>query len=243
MGFSKEEVSIGASNTINITMLPDIKSLSEIVVVGYGVEQKALTTGSLDVIKAEEVKDIPVGTIDQKIQGQSAGVQVIQNSGTPGSEISMRIRGTGSISGSSQPLYVIDGIPVTTGDFAQVGYEGQGINALSDLNPNDIESISVLKDASAAAIYGARASNGVVLITTKRGAVKKPVITFNSYYGMQQAWRKLEMMDAKDWMLYRNDLEEKEVFTQNQMNNITTNTDWQDEIFRTAPMSSYFIYH
>jgi len=239
MGFSKEEASIGASNTINITMLPDIKSLSEIVVVGYGVEQKALTTGSLDVIKAEEVKDIPVGTIDQKIQGQSAGVQVIQNSGTPGSEISMRIRGTGSISGSSQPLYVIDGIPVTTGDFAQVGYEGQGINALSDLNPNDIESISVLKDASAAAIYGARASNGVVLITTKRGAVKKPVITFNSYYGMQQAWRKLEMMDAKDWMLYRNDLEEKEVFTQNQINNITTNTDWQDEIFRTAPMSSY----
>ncbi|MBK9026320.1 MAG: TonB-dependent receptor plug domain-containing protein [Saprospiraceae bacterium] len=176
--------------------------------------------------------------MDGIIQGQTAGVQVLQNSGTPGTEMSVRIRGTSSISGSSQPLYVIDGIPVTTGDFAQIGYEGQGINALSDLSPNDIESISVLKDAAAASIYGARASNGVVLITKTR-SVKKSVINFNAYYGWQQAWHTLEMLNAKDWMIYRNDLAGTEVYSQQDINNISIDTDWQKVIFRTAPMANY----
>ncbi len=153
--------------------------------------------------------------------------------------MSVRIRGVSSIGGSSQPLYVIDGIPVTTGDFAQVGYEGQGINALSDINPNDIETISVLKDAAAAAIYGARASNGVVIITTKRGSKQKSTINFNAYYGVQQAWKTLDMLDAKEWMLYRNDLAGSEVFSPDDINNIRINTDWQDVIFRTAPISNY----
>lgn len=239
IGFIKQQAATGALTVIDVVLQSDVKALSEAVVIGYGVEQKALLTGSVGIIKAESLKDIPVSTVDGIMQGQTAGVQVVQNSGTPGSELSVRIRGTSSISGSSQPLYVIDGIPVTTGDFAQVGYEGQGINALSDLNPGDIESISVLKDAAAAAIYGARATNGVVLITTKRGANKKSVINFNAYYGLQQPWRTLEMLDAKDWMIYRNDLAGTEVFSQADMDNITIDTDWQKVIFRTAPMSSY----
>ena len=239
IGYVKQQIEIGSNTLINVVLKTDVKSLSEVVVVGYGVEQKALLTGSVGIIKAETLKDIPVATIDGIIQGQTAGVQVIQNSGTPGTEMSVRIRGTSSISGSSQPLYVIDGIPVTTGNFGQVGYEGQGINALSDLNPSDIESISVLKDAASASIYGARASNGVVIITTKRGANKKSIINFNAYYGSQKAWNRLEMMDAKDWMLYRNDLAEAEVFSQNDINNIKINTDWQDVIFRSAPISNY----
>jgi TonB-dependent starch-binding outer membrane protein SusC len=239
LGYAKQQIKVGTSTVINVVMHPDAKVLSELVVVGYAVEQKVMITGSVGVVKAESLKNIPVSTIDGIMQGLTSGVQVSQNSGTPGGEMSVRIRGVSSISGSSQPLYIIDGIPVTTGDFAQVGYEGQGTNALSDLNPNDIESISVLKDASAASIYGARASNGVVVITTKRGSNQKTTINFNSYYGVQQVWRKLKMLNSRQWMEYRNDLAGTTVFTQDQMNNITTNTDWQKEIFRLAPIANY----
>ncbi|HZV70369.1 MAG TPA: TonB-dependent receptor [Saprospiraceae bacterium] len=239
LGYIRQQVDINKRTTIDVVLQPDINSLSEIVVVGYGVEQKKLLTGSVGVVTSETLKDIPVPTIDGILQGQTSGVQVSQNSGTPGGGNSVRIRGVSSIGGSSQPLYVIDGIPVTTGDFAQVGYEGQGINALSDLSPSDIESISVLKDASAASIYGARASNGVIVITTKRGANAKSSVRFNASYGMQQAWRTLEMLNAHDWKVYRNDLANAEVFSPEEIADNTINTDWQDVIFRTAPMQEY----
>ncbi len=239
LSFVAQEVPVNNRTVIDVVLQPDTKTLSEVIVVGYSTEKKALLTGSVGEIKSSDLKDLPVPGIDGLLQGQAAGVQVSQNSGTPGGAMSVRIRGVSSIGGSSQPLYVIDGIPVTTGDFAQVGYEGQGINALSDLNPNDIESISVLKDAAAASIYGARASNGVVIITTKRGANRKPVINLNTYFGVQQTWKRLEMLNAKDWMLYRNDLAGSEVFTQDDINNIKTDVNWQNEIFRTAPMSNY----
>ena len=239
IGFIRQRINIGGRTVIDVVLQADEKALSEVVVVGYGVEQKVLLTGSVGEVKASQLKDIPVSSLDGILQGQAAGVQVSQNSGTPGGEMSVRIRGVSSISGSSQPLYVIDGIPVTTGDFAQLGYEGQGVNALTDISPNDIASISILKDAAAAAIYGARASNGVVLITTKRGTSGKTVINFNAYYGLQQAWNTLDMLDARDWMLYRNDLAGAEVFSPDDINNIKTNTDWQEVIFRTAPIANY----
>jgi TonB-linked SusC/RagA family outer membrane protein len=239
LGFARQIVNINNRSVIDVVLEPDAKALSEVVVVGYNTEKKALLTGSVGEIKSSDLKDLPVPGIDGLLQGQAAGVQVSQNSGTPGGAMSVRIRGVSSIGGSSQPLYVIDGIPVTTGDFAQIGYEGQGINALSDLNPNDIESISVLKDAAAASIYGARASNGVVIITTKRGGNRKSVINLNAYYGIQQAWKTLEMLDAKGWMLYRNDLAGTEVFSPDDINNNKINTDWQDVIFRSAPISNY----
>lgn len=239
IGFLNQRIQIAGRTLIDVVLESDQNKLSEVVIVGYGVEQKALLTGAVGEIKSDNLKDLPVSTLDGAMQGQAAGVQVVQNSGTPGAGNSVRIRGVSSIGGSSQPLYVIDGIPVTTGDFAQVGYEGQGINALSDISPNDIASISILKDAAAAAIYGARASNGVVLITTKRGRNQKAVVNLNAYYGVQQVWRTLDMLDARGWMEYRNDLAGAEVFTPEQMNNISVNTDWQDVIFQTAPMSSY----
>jgi TonB-dependent starch-binding outer membrane protein SusC len=239
VGYVKQPIIVGNRTVINVTLALQDKSLSEVVIVGYATEQRALLTGSVDVVKSDAIKDIPVLNVDNLMQGQATGVQVTQNSGTPGGASSVRIRGVNSISGTNQPLYVIDGIPVITGDFGQVGYEGQGTNSLSDLNPNDIESISILKDAAAASIYGARASNGVVVITTKRGNNQKTQINMNAYYGVQQVWRKLDMLNARQWMEYRNDLFGTTVFTQAQMDNITIDTDWQDVIFRTAPNASY----
>ncbi|MFN0034252.1 MAG: SusC/RagA family TonB-linked outer membrane protein [Saprospiraceae bacterium] len=239
IGYEKLRVEIGTRSVVDVVLQSSLNNLSEVVVVGYGVEQKALLTGAVGSIHSENLKNIPVSSVDGILQGQAAGVQIVQNSGTPGAANSVRIRGVSSIGGSSQPMYIIDGIPVTTGDFAQVGYEGQGINALSDLSPNDIESVSILKDAASAAIYGARASNGVVLITTKRGKNQKAVINFNAYYGIQQTWRTLEMIDARDWMLYRNDLAGTAVFSEAEISNPPTNVNWQEVIFRTAPIANY----
>ncbi|MFD2101257.1 SusC/RagA family TonB-linked outer membrane protein [Flagellimonas iocasae] len=239
IGYATKEVDIVGADQINVVLQPDNTVLDEVVIVGYGTERKALLSDAVASIRSNDIQNLPVPTVDGVLQGQAAGVQVIQNSGTPGGEISVRIRGLSSISGSNQPLYIIDGIPVTSGDFAQIGYSGQGISALSDLNPNEIESISVLKDASATAIYGARASNGIVLITTKRGKMQKSQINVNVYSGVQRAWNKLDMLNARQWMEYRNDLTGSTVFTQEQMDNITVDTDWQDIIFRTALINNY----
>ena len=239
LGYKAAEETVGDAAVINVILIEEASSLNEVVVIGFGTERKALLTGSVASVKAEQVEDLPVSGVDGILQGQAAGVQVMQNSGTPGGEMSVRIRGLTSISGSSQPLYIIDGIPVTTGDFGQVGYSGQGASALTDLNPSDIESISVLKDASSTSIYGARASNGIVLITTKRGKEQRSVVNFNVYNGFQRAWNKLDMLNARQWMEYRNDLADATVFTPGQMNDNTVDTDWQDIIFRPATISSY----
>jgi TonB-dependent starch-binding outer membrane protein SusC len=239
IGYQKKQITIGNQHNLEVVLIADATTLNELVVVGYTAEHKSKLTGSVAVVKSDKLSSIPLPTIDGVLQGQTSGVQIMQNSGTPGGAMSVRIRGISSISGSSQPLYVIDGIPVTAGDYSQVGYEGQGTNSLSDINPNDIESVSILKDAAAASLYGARASNGVVLITTKRGSNQKTQINFNTYYGTQQVWKKLDMLNAKEWMEYRNDLYDKEVFIQDQINNITVDTNWQDIIFRNSPLQNY----
>jgi len=239
IGYVTKQVTVGKQTIINVILASDATSLEEMVVVGYSSQKKSLLTGAVSVVKSDNFKDTPLSTLDGVMQGQVSGVQVMQNSGTPGGEMSVRIRGVSSISGSSQPLYVIDGIPVTTGDYAQIGYEGQGTNALSDINPNDIESITVLKDASAAAIYGARATNGVVLITTKKGSNQKTQFNFNAYYGTQDVWHRLDMLNAKEWKEYRNDLYDSEVFTPEEIADNTIDTDWQKVIFRNAPIQNY----
>ena len=239
LGFITQEVPIEGRTTMTVTMVADSTALEEIVVIGYGTERKSLVSDAVTSISSKQLEDLPVSSVDGILQGQASGVQVMQNSGTPGGEMSVRIRGLTSISGSSQPLYIIDGIPVTTGDYGQLSYSGQGASALSDLNPNEIASISILKDASATAIYGARASNGIVLITTKRGKAQQSVVNVNILSGMQRAWNKLDMLDARQWMDYRNDLTGTTVFTPEQIENNTIDTNWQDVIFRTAPMSSY----
>ncbi len=243
VGYNSQEVSVSGKSSLSIFLEQEAKSLEEVVVIGYGSESKKLLTGSIGAISTEGMQERPIQSIDNVLQGQSSGVHIVQNSGTPGAAMSVRIRGNSSISAGSQPLYVVDGVPINTGDYSQVGFQGQGISAVSDINPNDIESISILRDASAAAIYGARASNGVVLITTKRGKAQTTKIRFNSYIGFQQVAKKLDMLDAEQWMEYRNELNISSggnaEFTPEQIANPPYNTDWLSQIFRNAPISSY----
>ena len=230
VGMITETVPIRGRNLIEVGLRMDIARLGEVVVVGYGTESSRLVSGSLGVVSESEMRDVPMRTIDGVLQGRSAGVYITQNAGNPGAATSVRIRGNSSISAGNEPLYVIDGIPMTSGNYGQIGFSGQGINALSDINPNDIESITILKDASAAAIYGARATNGVILITTRRGSQKRTDINFNVSYGMQEATNLLEMLNAEQWHDYRG--------TQPDPEN-PIDTDWLNQIFREAPMSSY----
>ncbi|MBU2047272.1 MAG: TonB-dependent receptor, partial [Bacteroidetes bacterium] len=245
IGFLSQIISIGNKTVINVSLENDAKQLSEVVVVGYGEQSKALITGSQVSIGAQEIKDAPLLSTEQALQGRAAGVQVTQASGTPGGGISVRIRGLSSLSGSNQPLYVVDGIPINTGSYTQLGAGGQLTNSLSDINPNDIESLEVLKDAAAAAIYGSRAANGVVLITTKRGKNETTQINFNSYYGTQSPRKKIPTLTGPEYITFLNE-ELKNRFgldasafglDPNPANAKTTV--WQDEIFQTAPQQNY----
>ncbi|HEX8349986.1 MAG TPA: TonB-dependent receptor plug domain-containing protein, partial [Hymenobacter sp.] len=160
VGMTTQERIIGSESSISVSLAQDAKQLSEIVVVGYGSQNKTLVTGAVTSVDAKQFEGQPVAGLDQALQGRASGVQVTQNSGTPGGGVSVRIRGNNSISAGSDPLYVIDGVPINTGSYSNVGVGNQQLNALSDINPNDIASIEILKDASAAAIYGSRAANG-----------------------------------------------------------------------------------
>lgn len=230
VGMVPETIPVNGRSVIDIGLMMDIARLGEVVVVGYGTESRKLVSGSLGVVSESELRDVPVRTVDGVLQGKTAGVHITQNAGNPGAATSVRIRGNSSISAGNEPLYVIDGIPMTTGNYGQIGFSGQGINALSDINPNDIESITVLKDASAAAIYGARATNGVILITTRRGNQQRTNINFNGSFGMQEVANKLELLNADQWHDYRGTEPDPEN---------PVDTDWLNRIFREAPMSSY----
>ncbi|MEZ5198981.1 MAG: TonB-dependent receptor [Bacteroidales bacterium] len=242
VGMKTVEITYAGQEEINVVLEDENIGLDELVVVGYGTESKRLITGSVGAINTDNIKEVPVQTLDGAMAGKTTGVYVYQNSGTPGAGMSVRIRGNSSITAGNQPLYVIDGVPMVTGDYGQIGFSGQGINAVSDLNPNDIESISILKDASATAIYGARATNGVVLITTKKGKSEKTSIRFNSYYGIQQPVKLLEMMNAKEWKIYRNELKTNEgglpIFSDENIAKNEIDTDWLDEVFRTSSIAS-----
>jgi TonB-linked SusC/RagA family outer membrane protein len=209
IGFSAQSrtVTVGAQPAeANFTLAPDVLGLDEVVVIGYGqVERRRAGGGAISSIRPSDVTEsAPTPTVENVLQGRVAGVQVVQNSGVPGSAISVRVRGASSITAGNEPLYVIDGVPLLQGNLSTIqGSIGQtqGIDALSDLNPNEIESIEVLKDASAAAIYGSRASNGVVLITTKRGrAGDRPDIRLQTYVGTQEAWRHAEFLNAQQYV-------------------------------------------
>ncbi|MFN3555014.1 MAG: SusC/RagA family TonB-linked outer membrane protein [Bacteroidales bacterium] len=229
VGMVTEMIPVNGRNIINLAMMMDIARLGEVVVVGYGTESSRLISGSLGVVSESEMRNVPMRTIDGVLQGRAAGIQITQNSGTPGAANSVRIRGNSSISAGNEPLYVIDGIPMTSGDFGQVGFSGQGINALSDINPNDIESITVLKDASAAALYGARATNGVILITTRRGSQQRTNINFGASTGWQHVANKLEMLNAEQWHDYRGTTPDSDD---------PVDVNWLDQVFRTAPISN-----
>jgi TonB-dependent starch-binding outer membrane protein SusC len=253
IGFKQHtvEVVVGATQaSVAVVLETDPLRLDELVVVGYGTQRRANVAGAVASLRPETVKEVSVASVNEVLQGRLAGVQVAQNSGTPGAAINVRIRGSSSISGGNEPLYVIDGVPMNQGDFSRissVSFGGQDIDAISDLNPNEIESIEILKDASAAAIYGSRASNGVVLITTKRGVAARPEINFGSYYGQQSLWRRIDLLDADQYTeIYMEGCQARYGPSYNCVAHMNAwvpsvagaNTDWVDQVVRTAPIAS-----
>lgn len=188
VGFNSQDVTVGAKTEINLVLRSSATDLEEVVIVGYGTQAKSKATYSVATIKSDAIKDIPVTGLDQAMQGRAAGVLVTSSSGSPGGGVNVRLRGGSSITASNEPLYVVDGVPISTGSFSQLGFGNQTTNALNDIPPTDIESIDILKDAAASAIYGSRAANGVVLITTKKGKAGKTQISFNYSMGSSQKY-------------------------------------------------------
>ncbi len=238
-GFSDREIALSGESNYLITMEADITVLEDVVVVGYGTASKKELTGSVAKVSGDVISKLPVTGVDQALQGQAPGIQVTSASGTPGASVSVRVRGPSSITASNQPLYVIDGIPVNNNNLSQLGFGGQQDNPLANLNPSDIESIEILKDAAAAAIYGSRASNGVVLITTKRGKQQQTAVNLSTYYGTQDVWRTLETLTGPEFGALNNEMRAAAGLSQRYADPSTlANTFWQDEIFRSAPISN-----
>ncbi len=234
VGYLTREIEVGARSTIDVSLNVDQKSLEEVVVVGYGTVKKSDLTGSVASIKEEDIKATPMVALDRALQGRAAGVMVTQNSARPGGATTIRIRGTGSVNASNEPLYVIDGFP-TTGN-------------LNSINPNDIESIEILKDASATAIYGSRGSNGVVMVTTKRGREGHSNVNFESYYGVQTVRRKIPLLNAREYAEFINEARvngggapyfDGSSADRPSVSSLGAGTNWQDEVFREAPIQSY----
>ena len=199
IGYRAKEVPVANQDQINVELKSDISGIDEVIVVGYGTQKKASITGAIAQYDAEQLNESPVHSVDQALVGQMAGVRVKQTSGMPGKGMSIQIRGTGSITANNEPLYVIDGFPLEMSQQSSSGNFDNG-NPLDNINPNDIESIQVLKDAAAAAIYGSRASNGVVLITTKKGKSGKATINFNTYTGWTEPNRKMDLLSTAEWI-------------------------------------------
>jgi len=196
VGFETKEVPI-TGNIINVTLNEESKMLSDVVVVGYGTQLKSDVTGAVASVKAKDLENVPVTSFEQALQGKAAGVLITAQNGKLGQGINVRVRGAASVTAGSEPLYIVDGIPITTGDFSSTTAPTSG---LADLNTNDIESIEVLKDASASAIYGARASNGVVIITTKRGKAGKTLIQFNALGGISSPSNHRDFLNAEQYV-------------------------------------------
>ena len=232
VGYSPREVPFKNLTGVNVTLTPDAAALGEVVVIGYGSQLRKVVTGAVQTINNKELKDIPVSQITQKLQGRLAGVQINQTTGKPGQGMSVRIRGQLSVSAGSDPLYVVDGFPIT--------------GNIGAINPDEIENISILKDAASTSLYGSRAANGVVLITTKKGKRGQTNVSFNTFAGVQKVPAKglIEMMDAVEFAQFK-----KEYYTdagqavpvefQNPAQYAGKNNDWYGALLRKAPMQSY----
>lgn len=248
IGYATKEVAVDGQATVNVVLEESAAGLEEVVVVGYGTQKKKDLTGSITSLKATDIENVPVTAVDALLQGRAPGVQVVQNSGAPGNANYIRIRGNNSLFGENRPLYVIDGVPMNEVTTNVVNSGGQLTTGNNDINPNDIASIEILKDASATAIYGSRGSNGVILITTKKGRTGDAKFEFNTYAGFQNVWKKLDLLNAEQYEDFlvesiNNENEFRDEGSQIAIpDEIRTNgidTDWQDQVFRTAPIQSY----
>ncbi|GGK61097.1 SusC/RagA family TonB-linked outer membrane protein [Rufibacter glacialis] len=202
IGYTNQEVSIGNQSTVNVRLATDARQIAEVVVTGYGaVQDKREVTGAIATVKGSEIASLPTQTFDKALQGRAAGVQVVSSGGQPGGGITVNIRGTATINGSTQPLYIIDGVQVSPG-----GLSGQtSANVLSSINPADIESIEILKDAAAASIYGSQAGNGVVIVTTKRGKSGATKVRVSAQHGISEAYNPYEILNAEEWFMLRSE--------------------------------------
>jgi TonB-dependent starch-binding outer membrane protein SusC len=252
IGFTSQEVTVGKQTVINVQLKTVVLGLEEVVVVGYGTMKKSDISGSTVSVSEAQVKGSINAGLDQALQGRAAGVTAVQTSGQPGSSTSIRIRGTSTLNSDAEPLYVIDGIPIASslGSVYDVGLGAAGgggktsFSALASINPSDIVSMEILKDASATAIYGSRGANGVVLITTKRGKASDAKFSYEGVFGVQEQVKRLELMNLREFAEYQNNLAAetngkvpRADFADPSL--LGRGTDWQNEIFRTAPMQSH----
>ena len=231
IGYNSLEIPVKGQKSLNIVMKENVESLDEIVVIGYGTMKKKDLTGSVSAIKADEITAFAVSNPIQALQGRVPGVVLSQNTGDPSGDYSIRIRGVNSIKGDNAPLYIIDGIPAST----------------SSVNTYDIESMEILKDASATAIYGSRGANGVVMITTKKGKTGKTTVSYDFEYGFQKQIKKLDLMNAREWGRFYNeylvnaDILSEAPFSEADIAAMGKGVDWQSEVFQNAPISNHNI--
>lgn len=232
LGYETQTVVVDGRRTIDVTMKPDASTtLNDVVVIGYGQAKKTDLTGSVSLVKIDEIIEAPTTSIDQALQGKVAGMDVMSTTGEPGAGTSIRLRGTRSIEASNEPLIVVDGVMDAVMD-------------LNEINPDDIESISILKDASSTAIYGSRGANGVVIITTKKGVTARPRVSVKATFGVSRLARKLDVMNTEELIRYRNDYTYLDYYIYHPTASAPTaaydvadfknNTDWLDEVTRTA---------
>ncbi|UZR96419.1 SusC/RagA family TonB-linked outer membrane protein [Chondrinema litorale] len=244
IGFETQSVEVGNQSTINVKLNPDMAQLEEIVVVGYGTQKKRNVTGSVVSVGSDDIDQMNLQDPISVLQGRAAGVQVVSNSGAPGGGMSIRVRGNSSLNSGNSPLYVVDGVPIESNSLSSLnGTENFGLNPLADINPRDIVSIEVLKDAASTAIYGSRAANGVIMITTKRGEEGKAQVSLEVSRGVSEVTRKLDVLNASQYRqviidAYNNmddpvDPTWAVIDSLNPKNN--GDVDWQDELYRVAP--------
>ncbi|PCH71380.1 MAG: SusC/RagA family TonB-linked outer membrane protein [Bacteroidales bacterium] len=240
IGFNSQTIEVNNQSIINVVMTDDVQALDEVVVVGYGQMKRSDLTGAVVSISSDAITKSVATSIDQVLQGRAAGVQVQQNSGMPGASTSIRIRGISSLSASSEPIYVIDGVIISGGATSS---DNTNTNALASINPADIVSMDILKDASATAIYGSRGSNGVIIITTKKGQKGEAVINYNGYIGWQQIPTKLDVLNLQQYATHRNTLADLGLINYDsnfvRPDLLGEGTDWQDELFKIAVMQNH----
>ncbi|HEV8266378.1 MAG TPA: TonB-dependent receptor [Gemmatimonadales bacterium] len=253
IGFAQRDREVilieGGTVTADFALVASATVLPELVVTGYGTDTRTNLSTSVASVRSADLQGTPLAGVDAAIQGRAAGVQVVQNAGNPGVGVTVRIRGSASISASNQPLYVIDGVPMLRDDFSQLDVGGQDVSSVTGINPDEIQTVDILKDAAAAAIYGSRGSNGVIMITTKRGTVGAAKFTFNSYVGSQSVPKgsRWELMNASEYITYMNEAAENDGYGPGYFSGICgcdpatvgPGTDWQAAVFRTAPVRTF----
>lgn len=223
VGMLSQELNIGAQTTIDVALRNEDRVMQEVVVVGYGTQQKRTVTSAIGKVDPKPIGDLITPSLDRQLAGRTPGLQVTTTNGLVNAAPRIRIRGVNSISGGRSPLIVLDGIPIESGGFSSVA----NTNLLSDLNPTDIESVEVLKDGAATAIYGSRAANGVLIITTKKGRSGRSNVTYSSIFGFANPYQRFELLNAQEFVTISNEkFASAGIPNQAFMNSENTNTDW-----------------